>query len=73
MGDPNDEQDRQDLHRMIRESITAISADYDWDEWLEHPRNNEFPTEFWDDLADAAGLASSSRRHKAARGSASMS
>ena len=52
MGDPTDDQDRQDLHRMIRESISAISADYDWDYWLEHARNNEFPTEFWDDLAD---------------------
>ena len=40
-----------DEQELIRDSVGAIAEDYDWTYWLEHVRNQEFPEEYWADLA----------------------
>lgn len=45
-----------DLHDMIRESVRGIAAEYDREYWREHVTENEFPTDYWADLADGGWL-----------------
>ena len=45
-----------ELHDMIRESVSAIAADYDREYWREHVQEKTFPTEYWNDLADDGWL-----------------
>ena len=44
------------MHELIRETARDIAGDYDQTYWREHAANNEFPREYWDDLADAGFL-----------------
>lgn len=42
--------------RLIRDAISEIAADYDWQYWREHIRGNEFPSDYWEDLANDGWL-----------------
>jgi len=44
-------QDSEELHGFIREAVGEITAQYDWEYWLDHIQDDAFPTAFWDDLA----------------------
>lgn len=44
--------DESQLQRMIRGSVREIAASYDREYWHEVHENREFPTKFWDDLAE---------------------
>ncbi len=45
-----------DLHEMIRESVRDLAGDFDREYWADHVQRREFPTEYWDALADAGWL-----------------
>ena len=40
-----------DEQQLIRESISQIASDYDWEYWKTCIDENRFPEEYWDDLA----------------------
>ena len=48
--------DRSDMHDLIRQTARDIAGQYDREYWREHAANNEFPQEYWEDLADAGFL-----------------
>ncbi|WP_255149610.1 acyl-CoA dehydrogenase family protein [Halorarius halobius] len=45
-----------ELHDMIRESVRDIAGDFDREYWREHVDEEEFPTEYWQALADDGWL-----------------
>lgn len=51
-----DADDRSEMHELIRQTARDIAGQYDREYWREHAENNEFPQEYWDDLADAGFL-----------------
>jgi acyl-CoA dehydrogenase len=51
-----EESDRAEMHEMIRQTARDIAGQYDREYWRTHADNNEFPQEYWDDLADAGFL-----------------
>lgn len=42
--------------RHIRDTVSEIAADYDWRYWREHIHGNEFPSDYWEDLANGGWL-----------------
>jgi len=49
-------EERAQMHDLIRETARDIAGDYDRSYWREKGRNNEFPEEYWNDLAEAGFL-----------------
>lgn len=45
-----------DEHRMIRDAVQEIAANYDRDFWREHFENKTVPHEYWQELADGGWL-----------------
>jgi acyl-CoA dehydrogenase len=45
-----------ELHDMIRESVRGIADDFDHEYWHEHIEAEEFPTDYWQALADDGWL-----------------
>jgi len=45
-----------EMHDLIRQTARDIAGDYDREYWSEKGANNQFPTEYWEDLADAGFL-----------------
>jgi len=50
------EADAEEMHEMIRQTARDIAGQYDREYWRTHQQNNEFPREYWEDLADAGFL-----------------
>jgi acyl-CoA dehydrogenase len=44
------------VHRMLRESVRELAADFDRDYWVDHVERKAFPREYWDALADRGWL-----------------
>lgn len=43
-------------HRLIRESLRDLADDFGREYWTEHVRKREFPTEYWETLAENGWL-----------------
>ncbi|MEF8855697.1 MAG: acyl-CoA dehydrogenase family protein [Haloarculaceae archaeon] len=42
--------------QMIRDAVSSLGEDYDREYWRHHVEENEFPEEYWSDLADDGWL-----------------
>lgn len=45
-----------EMHDMIREAVRDIAAEYDTAYWRERVESNQFPEEYWQDLAEQGWL-----------------